>query len=312
MNMNKKEFLAMGTLIEVIIYAENPKIICDTIEEEIKSLETKMNFYNSKSEVSLLNKHAYKSFINVSKDTFNVIKEAKRISNLTNKAFDITLAPLINLWGIFSEHEKIPKKCEIEKALSLVNSENIILDETNCSVKFTKENMMIDLGGIAKGYASDKSIEICKNLNAYGAIINLGGNVSIYNSNKLNDTFNVGIQNPLKNRNNIIGVIRASNESLVTSGNYERYFEAKGKKYGHIISSSTGYPIESDLLSVTIKASNSMEADGIATAIFALGYEKGQEIINNNNNIDALFIMKNEKIVITEGLQDKFYYITND
>lgn len=172
------------------------------------------------------------------------------------------------------------------------------------------EDMIIDLGGIAKGYAADVIADYLKSKNIDNAIIDLGGNVLALGGNGKTDKWNIGIQNPFEPRNKHIGILSVRDKTVVTSGVYERYFIESGKRYHHILDPFTGYPVESPLMSVSIIADKSIDADGLSTTVFALGLEKGTELIESLDGIEAIFVDKDKNVYITKSLKESFR-ITN-
>ena len=263
------------------------------------------------SEISKINNMAGKDYVKVSEDTFYVIKESIEFSKISNDTFDISIGPIIDLWSIGTDSAKVPSKEEISDKLSLVDYKNILLDENTHSVKLNKENMKIDLGGIAKGYAADKIYKYLKEENLESALINLGGNVYALGTKKNNEPFSIGIQDPTKPRGNSIGNIKVSNKSVVTSGVYERYIEKNNKIYHHMINPHTGYPFENNLSSVTIISNNSMICDALSTTTFGLGLEKGMQLVENLDNVEAIFITKDKKIYLSSNLKNKFNLTDN-
>lgn len=302
------EIFCMGTNIVQRVYGYNAKETIKEVENEMKRLEALMNFYKASSEIGMLNNCGFEKKVRLSCEVFDIIKKAKYFSEISDGAFDISLAPVIKLWGVFTKEQRVPGEKEIKEKLSLVNYNNLILDESYNTVKFSKENMKIDLGGIAKGYAADRAVQIYKQNNVSAAFINLGGNVMVFGEKPDNSNWSIGVQEPFKSRGEIIGAINVKNESVVTSGNYVRYFEDKGLKYHHIIDPRTGYPAESNLMSVTVISQNSMECDALSTAAFVLGDEKGMQFIKNYG-AKAIFITKDKKVKMTGNMKEDFYLI---
>lgn len=311
---NKKEdkysstYYNLGTINEITLYNVS-KNDGDRILEKCSSILTdidnKMSSKITSSEVSKINENAGKDYVKVSEDTFKVIKESIKFSKLSNDTFDISIGPIIDLWGIGTENARVPSKNEIDSKLSLVNYEYILLDEDNRSVKLAKENMKIDLGGIAKGYAADKIYEYLKK-ELQSALINLGGNVFVLGTKEDNQPFSIGIQDPTQPRGNSIGNIKVSDKSIVTSGIYERYFKKDGKLYHHMLDPHNGYPFDNNLSSVTIVSDQSMICDALSTTVFGLGIKKGMELVESLDSIDAIFITKDKKVYLSSGLKDKF------
>lgn len=302
------EIFCMGTNIVQRVYGYNAKEAIKEVENEMQRLEALMNFYKDSSEIGTLNNYGFQKNIKLSREVFFIIKKAKYFSKISGGAFDISLAPVIKLWGVFTKNQRVPLEEEIKEKLSLVNYNNLILNESENTVKFSKENMKIDLGGIAKGYAADRAVQIYKQNNVSAAFINLGGNVMVFGEKPDHSDWSVGVQEPFKSRGEIIGVINVRDESVVTSGNYVRYFEDKGIKYHHIIDPRTGYPADSNLMSVTVVSQNSMECDALSTAAFVLGDEKGMKFIESYG-AKAVFITKDKKVKMTSNMKENFYLI---
>ena len=266
----------------------------------------------STSEISKINKNAGRSYVKVSDNTYYVIKESINFSKISNDTFDISIGPIIDLWSIGTDNAKLPSNKEISNKLSLVNYKNILFDDKNKSIKLVNKNMKIDLGGIAKGYAADKICDYLKNdENLENALINLGGNIYVLGNKENNKPFSIGIQDPTKPRGNSIGNIKVSNQSVVTSGIYERYFEKNNKIYHHMLNPHTGYPFDNNLSSVTIISNKSMTGDALSTTVFGLGIEKGLKLVQNLDNVDAIFITKDKKIYLSNNLKDKFKLTDN-
>ena len=307
----ESEIFCMGTNIIQRVYGFNARKTIKEVENEMKRLEALMNFYKDSSEIGILNSYGFEKEVKLSRDVFYIIKKAKYFSEISQGAFDISLAPVIELWGVFTKHERVPLEKEIKEKISLVSYNNLILNEGENTVKFSKENMKIDLGGIAKGYAADRATQIYKQNNVNAAFINLGGNVMVFGEKPDNSDWSVGVQEPFKSRGEIIGVANITNESVVTSGNYVRYFEDKGLKYHHIIDPRTGYPADSNLMSVTVISQNSMEGDALSTAAFVLGDKEGMQLIKNYG-AKAIFITKDKKVKITSNMRQDFYLIEDN
>lgn len=299
----------LGTINEVTLYDVNKKTGEKILEEcgsILMDIDNKMSNTIKSSDVSKINKNAGKAYTKVSKDTYYVIKKSIEFSNISNDTFDISVGPLIDLWSIGTDNAKVPNKEEIENILPLVDYSKILLNDENLSVKLSEENMKIDLGGIAKGYAADKIYDYLKSQNIKSAIINLGGNILTLGSKNNDQPFSIGIQDPTMPRGNSIGNIKVTNKSVVTSGIYERYIEKDNKIYHHMLNPHTGYPFENNLNSVTIVSDESIICDALSTTTFGLGLDNGMKLIESLDNVDAIFITKDKKIYLSSNLKDKF------
>jgi len=297
----------LGTIVTITLY-DNPKQeIFDEIFTAIEDIETKMTINNTtSSEIIEVNQQAGIAPVKVSKDTFEVIKAGLAYSELSKGKFDITVGPLVKLWEIGFDDAHVPKASEIEETLPLINYKNVEIDENNLTVKLTQPHMMIDLGGIAKGYAADVAASILKKHGNKQAIINLGGNVYAYGEKANKADWKIGVQNPLSTRGEYLGIASVKNKTVVTSGTYERYFEQDGVIYHHILDPQTGYPVENNLLSVTIITDSSMAADALSTISFALGVEEGLKLIESIEGTEALYVTKDKELYLTSGFLDHF------
>lgn len=309
--IKEKTGFLLGTVVQIKLPEPQPVELFDGAFDLIKDIENEMSINIEDSEVIRINESAGKSFVKVSSETYYVIERGKYYSELSEGRFDISIGPLVKLWGIGSEDAKVPTQSEVDNALSKIDYNNILLNESEKSVMLAEEGMIIDLGGIAKGYAADIIANYLKSHNINNAIIDLGGNVLALGGNVKTDKWNIGIQDPFEPRNKYIGIIRIKDKTIVTSGVYERNFLENGKMYHHILDPFTGYPVENSLMAVSIISDKSIDADGLSTTIFALGLEKGSELIEKLDGIDAIFVDKDKNVYITEGIKDSFT-ITND
>ncbi|EOC99651.1 FAD:protein FMN transferase [Caldisalinibacter kiritimatiensis] len=309
--ISKTGFL-LGTIVEVKIYDQVDEAIFDKVFNILDEIENKMSVNIQTSEVSKINNNAGIKSVNVSEETFNVINKGKYYSSISNGNFDISIGPLVELWNIGSGNEQIPSSKQIQEALNNIDYRNIILDKSNYSVRLSKKGMMIDLGGIAKGYAADKIASYLKDNNINSAIINLGGNVYALGARPDKTPWKIAIQNPLETRGTYLGTVELKDKSVVSSGVYERYFVHNDKRYHHILSPFTGYPVENSLLSVTIVSDKSIDGDGLSTAVFTLGLDKGANLINSLEGIEAIFIDDKQNVYITTGLKNSFELTDNE
>lgn len=305
-----REFYGLGTIIRLRVDGKNGEKAIQEAIDRLNIIENKMSVFKEFSEVSMINRNAGVSSQEVSKDTYFVIKKAVEYSRLSEGTFDLTIRPIVSLWRIGSDNPRIPSKSEIERNLKLVNYQDIILDEKNHSIGLKHANQAIDVGGIAKGYASDEVKKVFENYKIKSALIDLGGNLYALGTKPDKTLWNVGIQNPFNTRGEHIGVISVKNKSIVTSGNYERYFTKEGKMYHHIIDPKTGYPSESEIISSTIISDYSIDGDGLSTGVYIMGIEKSIKLIESLEGIDAIFITKNKEVYVTSGIKNNFK-ITN-
>ena len=301
-----KEFYVLGTIIQLTVYKSEDETALEEAIERLVDLDNKMSFYKDFSEVSRINKNAGKTAEEVSKDTFFVIEKALKYSELSKGAFDITIRPIISLWGIGSEQPQVPSEAQIIKSLKLVNYKDVILDKKAKTIKLNNEKQCIDLGSIAKGYAADQVRDIFLKNNISSAMINLGGNVFALGNKPNGSLWNIGIQDPLRDRGEYVGIVSFADKSIVTSGNYERFFISNGKKYHHIIDSNTGYPSDNGVISATIISEYSIDGDALSTCAYVMGLEKGLNLIEAIAGVEGIFITQDKRIHTTSGIKNNF------
>ncbi len=301
----KTEFM-MGTLCSIKIYDKDHSKAMNKAFDRIKEIENEMTINKSGSEVDSINAAAGEKPVKVSLDTYTVIKKGLYYSELSEGKFDITIGPLVKLWGIGTDNAKVPSSLELEGVKKLINYKNIVLDEENKSIMLKDKNMILDLGAIAKGYTADEVAKVLKANGITHAIINLGGNIFVMDKNPNGNKWRIGVQNPFSQRGESVGTIEVSDESIVTSGIYERYFEKDGKHYHHILDSSTGYPYENSIAGISIISKKSVDGDALSTSVFTMGLEDGLKFLKTINDVEGIFITKNKEVYITPGLKGKF------
>lgn len=300
----------LDTPCKITIYDKSKNENLDKAFQALKNIQDKMNVNQKDSEVYKINENAGITFVKVSDETFYVIEEGKKYGELTNGKFDISIGPIVKLWGINTDNARVPQEKEVKEILHLVNYKDILINENEKSVMLKNKGMSIDLGGIAKGYAGDIVSKVLKENDIEHAVIDLGGNIVVLGSKTDGSNWKVGIQNPLSQRGDYFGIIEVANKSVVTSGIYERYLEKDGKIYHHIFDTATGYPVDNNLAGVTIITDKSIDGDALSK-IFCMGIEKGMDFINGIEGADAIFVTKNNEVYITKGIKSTFK-ITNE
>ena len=266
------------------------------------------------SGVVAINEQAGIAPVNVRADLLDVLERALHYAALSNGAFDPTVGPLVQLWGIGTDLQRVPGDEEVARALELVNWRDVVIDRKAGTAFLLRPGMALDLGAIAKGYAGDEAARIAQEANVPRAIFDLGGNIVAlgWRDQKKSLLWRIGIQNPLSGRGTYIGVVTVHDASVVTSGVYERYFESEGKRYHHILSTANGRPVENGLLSVTMVTAGSTDADALSTAVFTLGFERGKALIDSIPEAEAIFIFNDRSVRITGGLAGIFTLTDNE
>jgi FAD:protein FMN transferase len=307
----ESESFAMGTIIIQKATGANGQAAIDEVTRKIKSLEKLLTFKESGGDVYKLNKNAGIKKVELDPATVKIIKKSLQVAELSGGAYDITVGPLVKSWAIGTPQQHVPSKEELQKILPLVNYKDIYIDEHSGGLK--KAGQMIDLGGIAKGYAGDVAIQIYKKHGIQSAFINLGGNVVTLGNKPDGSPWKIGIRDPRPKKNDtqgqqLLGYITVKDKAVSTAGNDQRYFEIDGQRYHHIFNPKTGYPAKLDLMSVTLVTDSSLDSDAFDTAVFILGLEKGRELLRRLGNIEAIFITTDKKIYVTDGLKDTFTF----
>lgn len=301
----QKTISCMDTIISLRIYGERAKYVFKKVKAELFKLEKKLSRFMRDSDISRINHSAGKDYADISVETCDILSDAIRLGVITEGLFDITVAPLADLWN-YKNSFRVPLEDDIRSALSYVNYHDILLNSKNKTAALRRMGQAIDLGGIGKGYAGDRCIKILAEYGITSAFISIGGNVSTLGNNPNGSRWCVSIQHPRDN-NSLIGSVKVTDKAVVTSGDYERYFiDDYGNRRHHILSPVTGYPADSGLISATVIYDNAVIADALSTAVFIGGIEKGLSYMSCFPEAEAILVDKNLKIHITNGLKESF------
>ncbi len=300
-----RDSFGMNTEVTYRVFGEKPEEAIDSAMIELTRLENKLSRYIEDSEISRINQSAGRQESEISAETMELLSLAIRLSVITQGLFDVTIGPLVDLWDYKHSHH-VPEKSKILTALSLVNYCDLRLNLQEKKAGLNKTGQSIDLGGIGKGYASDRCIEILKEKGISSAFVNIGGNVSTLGNKPDGSLWSVGIRHP-RQKGCLLGAVKLTDKAVVTSGDYERYFiDQEGKRRHHILNPNTGYPSESVLISATVIADRGMIADALSTAIFMAGIEKGIGYLQEFPGTEAILMDHDQKIYISAGLKEKF------
>lgn len=290
----EKTDFAMGAVISQNITGRNAEETAEKIISEIEKRENAISWRIESSEIALLNKNKTAT---VSDETRELLIALLDVCEKSSGAVDLTVGNLTELWNIGSESFKVPKNSKISESLKTVSWKNVEINGNKVTVG---GNQKIDLGFAGKGVACDDAAKILRENEISRAIINVGGSLCLYGKGE----FTVGLRNPLGDVSDYMAVLTLREGFVSTSGNYERYSEADGKKYHHILSTESGYPVENDLLSVTVVCSSGLLSDALSTACYCLGYEESLELLEEYN-AEAVFVFDTKEVRITDGLKDK-------
>jgi thiamine biosynthesis lipoprotein len=306
----------MGTYCRITIYDYPSDAVYEEAFAMLEYLDKILSGNDEGSEVDWINMHAGVAPVKVSEPCYDLIKKALAVCEQTGGALDITLGPVVKLWNIGFPEARVPSQREIDDALTLVNYNNVILDDAERSVFLTREGMRMDLGAVAKGYAADIVAGILSRHGVRNAIVDLGGNLLLMGGNVQRGTDGIvaGIQDPYLERDKLIGVIKLTGKTIVTSGTYERFFTdpATGERYHHIFDAKTGRPAENELNGTAIVCDTSVMGDCLSTALFTMGLEAGLAFAESLPGVEALFITKDFKIYMTSGLDGQFVLQSED
>jgi thiamine biosynthesis lipoprotein len=305
-----KQTVALDTVISLKYYGKNAEKAVDESIKRISKIENEMSIFLPNSEVSRINENSGKNAVKVSSDVLYVAQKAYKHAEISNGAFDATVEPITYLWGIGTSHQKVPTKNEIEETKKLVNYKDMIIDEKNSTIKLRQNGQGVDFGGIAKGYCADELKKICDKYGIESGIINLGGNVYDVGSQPSGSPWRTGVQDPLGENGSYIGIIKNTDKSVVSAGDYERFFVKDGKTYGQIFNPLTGYPSKNGVIATTIVSDYSIDGDAFSNSLYVLGVDKGLKLIKSHKNIDALFVTSDKKVYLTPGMK-KIFKLTN-
>ncbi len=278
------------TVITITLYEQAPEILdgCFALAQKYD------NYFSTttpSSDIAKINSHAGE-FVSVHSDTRKLIEESIHYSKITDGNFDITVGHLSKLWKDAILSHTVPSDESVQRALATVDYHQIEIDGNRIRIG---RNQALDLGGIAKGYIADR---IKAYLNKHGiksGLINLGGNIYAMSKKPNGDSYTVGIKKPFTKTNEVIDSVTVTNKSVVTSGNYERYFKKNDTIYHHIIDLKTGYPCQNDLNSVTIISEKSIDGDALSTSLFLMGEADSQKVIDKFDNLEVRFINKDNQ-----------------
>ena len=294
----------MGASIHLTIFHEDAENLLLQSEQLLHLYKNRFSANDDDSELMEINLQAGKKAVQVHPELFELIALGKKHSVASNSHLNIAIGPLVQTWRIGFSDAKLPSKEEIQELLKITNPEEIVLNDSNREVYLSKEGMRIDLGALAKGYIADKLKEFLVEQGVQSGIIDLGGNILTIGENPtFHRPWRIGIQNPVLGRGEHVAVIAVSDASVVTSGIYERQLVVDGKTYHHIFDRTTGYPMETELASITIVAEKSVDCEIWTTRLFGQNPHDIIEEIEQQPGLEAFVITKNQKMMYTSGIQ---------
>lgn len=286
--------LGMDTVMTHRAFGRHAAKALQAVKREAARLEGMLSRFLPESEIAKINESAGHALCSVSPETFDVLSCATGLSAACQGMFDVTIGPLVDLWSVGHGALRPPADAEIRRALSLVDYRDLLLDPVQRTAGLRRAGQAVDLGGIGKGYAADRFIRVFREYSVSSAFTNIGGNVAVLGARPDGSAWRIGIQHP-RRPDALIGVVSVKDKVVVTSGDYQRFFEdGEGNRYHHILDPMTGYPSRSGVAGATVVADSSgngsMVADALSTAVFIAGLDIGVELISLYPGVGALFV----------------------
>ncbi len=300
--------LLMDTYVKQTTYdtSENVSEKLIAVFEYLADFEQKASPYLNNSEIAEINHHAGVSPVTVSDEIFQMLARGKALCLESDGRFDITIGPLVTLWGVNGDNPKVPAQSEIEATKQRVDIKKLTLNAEQKTVKLNNPYMAIDTGGFAKGYACDLAREKYQEIGLTSCLLSLGGNIYSFGTKPDGSDFVIGLRDPLGTAEEIFATVTAPDKVISTTGGYERYFEQDGIRYHHVLDPKIGAPAQTDLLSVTVIAEEGIYADYLSTSLFIGGK---QTIIQNLDqaSFDLIAVDRDKNVYLSDGIKDRFH-----
>ena len=301
----KEELFAMDTYMNLCAYGEQSQKAVEAASAEIQRLDELLSVTGESGDVYQLNQLGQRQ---VEADTLAVISRAVDVTKETDGLFDCTITPVMKLWGFRDGNFRVPSPEELAEQLAKVDGSKVRIEGNTVTLL---DGVTVDLGAIAKGYTSQRIMEVYRENDVTSGIVSLGGNVQTLGRKPDGSLWRVALEDP-RNPEDYFGILDVENKAVITSGGYQRYFDQDGKRYHHIIDPATGYPSDSGLLSVTIISENGTKADALSTALFVMGYERAVELWRQSDDFEVIFVTEDGKVIATEGIADQFTFEGKD
>lgn len=304
----------LDTEITISIYdvKETESKTFDAIFDKIDYYEKMISKTIATSEVSQINEQAGIAPVAVSDEIIEMLDIAIGYAEASGGLFDVTIGPVVELWGIGTDHAAVPSETDLKANMAKVNYKNLEIDRENKTVYLKEKGMLLDLGAIAKGYIADQVKKLMLESGIKSGIISLGGNILTIGEKPNGNAWSIGVRNPeIEESVTELGILTLKDVSIVSSGVYERYFTADNQRYHHIINPFTGYPEQNDIMSITIVSEKSVDGDSLSTTTFLMGLEKGYAYIESLDGIGAVITMKDKSVYVTDYLKDTFILVDN-
>jgi thiamine biosynthesis lipoprotein len=303
----------LHTFVEIKAYGDNAREAIEAAFAEMSRVNDLLNNYDSGSEVSNINRNAGGEPVPISPETMEALQAALKFSSLSGGALDITVGPLLQLWGFAQENPGLaggePDRAAIKKAKTIVDYRAVELVSTLQAAqsvrtaRLRKSGMWIDVGSFSKGYAADRAMTVLKQRGIKNALISAGGTICAIGCKANGAPWKVAVRHPRKD-DTMLTFIALQDGAVSTSGDYERFYEKKGKRRGHIIDPRTGAPVER-MQSVSVIAKTGVDSDALSTALFVLGPDKGIALVNRLPGVAALLVSHAGNVVMSSAWPEK-------
>ncbi|MDR1702280.1 MAG: FAD:protein FMN transferase [Sporomusaceae bacterium] len=300
----KETRFMMDTVIEITAYGGNAATAVPKVMAEFQRIQNLTNQFDENSQVAQINRLAGEEPVAVDKTLMEMLKRANANSVKLNGALDVTVGVLTNLWGVGRKGDFVPEQAQIDTLLPFVDYKLLKIDETKNTVYLPQKGMRIDLGAVAKEYATYRAVQILKEAGINSALINAGGDIRVIGLRPDGNPWRIGVQDPRQSDGIRAKIDLTEWDSLETSGDYQRFFEKDGVRYSHILDPKTGKQPR-EVTSVTVVSNSAADNYMLATALFVLGVEKGQEVLKKFPGAEAIWVTNDNKTVITPGLAGK-------
>lgn len=297
-----QKLFGMDTVVDITVYGENAQQAVTKANEELVRLENLLSVTKDESDITKINQNAGIKTA-VSAEVMEILSKAQTVSKQTGGIFDVTVYPVVKAWGFTTDERHVPDERTLQALLPHVDYNKLLLDFDENTVSM-EQNMAVDLGGIAKGYASQKIADTLKQNGVQSAVLNLGGNVQTIGRKPDGKNWGVAVEYPGTQEH--FARVDVGETSLITSGAYQRYFEENGKKYHHIIDPRTGMPADSGLKSATVVCGDPVVGDALSTALFIMGTRGAQEYYNQYGGFDYILLTEDDEVYITKGIEKRF------
>lgn len=305
--LHRKVLKLMGNRFEITVVSENKDEAFSRIDDavaEISRIEKLLTTFSENSQTNLINRNAGISPVKVDKEVFDIIARSKRISDVTQGAFDITYGSVDKkLWNFDKTMTSLPDVETAKRSVHLINYRNVILDEKKCTVFLKEKGMRIGFGGIGKGYAAERAKIILQQKGIESGIVNAAGDLTAWGYQPNGKEWTIGIADP-NSAHHPFSYLNITNMAIATSGNYEKYIIIKGKRYSHTIDPKTGLPV-SGIKSVTIISPNAEIADAMATPVMIMGIKVGLDMVNQVRGLACIIVDDNDKIYTSKNINLK-------